>query len=80
MNRRQFTKTTAVVGLIMAMTGSLFAAGGSSKKPNVILIMTDDQGYGDLACLGNSWIDGDVPLIVRIGVGLLESYATTIPC
>ncbi|HUT95756.1 MAG TPA: hypothetical protein VMY37_40250 [Thermoguttaceae bacterium] len=23
---------------------------------------------------------GDVPLIVRIGVGLLESYATTIPC
>lgn len=23
------------------------------KKPNVILIMTDDQGYGDLACHGN---------------------------
>ena len=22
-------------------------------KPNVILIMTDDQGYGDLACHGN---------------------------
>lgn len=24
-----------------------------NKKPNVILIMTDDQGYGDLACHGN---------------------------
>lgn len=24
--------------------------------PNVILIMTDDQGYGDLACHGNTWI------------------------
>ena len=23
------------------------------KKPNVIIIMTDDQGYGDLACHGN---------------------------
>ena len=27
-----------------------------AKRPNVILIMTDDQGYGDLACLGNEFI------------------------
>ena len=27
------------------------------KRPNVILIMTDDQGYGDLACHGNTIID-----------------------
>ena len=26
---------------------------GESSKPNVILIMTDDQGYGDLSCHGN---------------------------
>lgn len=26
------------------------------KKPNVILIMTDDQGYGDLGCLGNPYL------------------------
>ena len=57
MNRPHFIITAAVTGLIMALTGSLFAAGVSSKKPNVILIMTDDQGYGDLACLGNPWID-----------------------
>lgn len=28
----------------------------SEKKPNVILIVTDDQGYGDMACLGNPWL------------------------
>ncbi len=26
------------------------------KKPNVILIITDDQGYGDLGFTGNPWI------------------------
>ena len=25
-----------------------------SDKPNVIVIMTDDQGYGDLSCMGNT--------------------------
>ncbi|NNE90541.1 MAG: arylsulfatase [Verrucomicrobiales bacterium] len=26
---------------------------GAAEKPNVILVMTDDQGYGDLSCHGN---------------------------
>ena len=25
----------------------------ASDKPNVIVVMTDDQGYGDLSCHGN---------------------------
>ena len=34
----------------------LIATADAAKRPNVILVMTDDQGFGDLRCHGNSMI------------------------
>lgn len=28
----------------------------NQSRPNVIVIMTDDQGYGDMSCHGNPWL------------------------
>ena len=43
----------AHVALVLALTATVAAA---AEKPNVIFIMTDDQGYGDLACHGHPFI------------------------
>ena len=61
MQRREFLKTlgagAATLGYAgcKSVNGKLLGA-KTAKKPNVILIITDDQGYGDLACHGNTII------------------------
>ncbi len=42
--------------MVLALLGSVVSVPESAagpSRPNVVLIMTDDQGYGDLACHGN---------------------------
>ena len=46
--------TIFLIALLLAQKDDLHAeAKTDGGKPNVILIMTDDQGYGDMACHGN---------------------------
>ena len=51
------------------------------KSPNIIVIMTDDQGYGDLSCMGST--DVRTPNIDRLaasGVRFTNGYSASPVC
>jgi len=50
---------------------------GDAQKPNLLLILTDDMGYGDLGCYGGK--DIPTPNLDRLaaqGTRFTSAYAT----
>lgn len=50
---RDLMRFTCLVGVLLLAANAAVAQGLAGSKPNIILIITDDQGYGDLSCHGN---------------------------
>jgi arylsulfatase len=55
---------------------SLLAQSGSAKKPNVIVILTDDMGYSDIGCFGSEIKTPHIDRLAAGGISFTHFYNT----
>ena len=71
MNRRQFLSVTAAA--------ATSAPGQSGRRPNVIFIITDDQGYGDVSIHGNDKLrTPNMDRIAREGIQFTQFHSNPV--
>src|SRR5438552_7287718 len=63
--------------LIAALLLGLSAARGAERKPNILIIVADDLGYGELTCQGNPQIPTpQIDSLARNGVRFTSGYVS----
>ncbi len=62
--------------LLYSLSMAPAVAGAQSQRPNIVFILCDDMGWGDLACYGQQYIS--TPNIDRLasqGMQFMQAYA-----
>ncbi|MHC4647562.1 MAG: sulfatase-like hydrolase/transferase [Planctomycetota bacterium] len=79
--RRDFLRILGAGAVAMALPRWLEAEDGARRRPNIVFIIADDLGYGDLGCYGQQKIQ--TPNIDRLaleGMRFTQAYAGSTVC
>jgi len=81
MHRRSFLKSMGALS-VLAVGGTLtHCAQKSQRKPNVIYILADDLGYGDLSCYGQTHFQTpNIDKLAAEGMKFTDHYAGSTVC
>ncbi|MHC4646769.1 MAG: arylsulfatase [Planctomycetota bacterium] len=79
--RRNFLKTIGAGIASLAMPKFVSAWSASLMRPNIVLIVADDLGYGDLGCYGQKKIlTPNIDRLAEEGIRFTQAYAGSTVC
>jgi arylsulfatase A-like enzyme len=67
---------TLLIALLLAALASLHAADAPAKKPNILVILTDDLGFSDIGCYGSEIETPNLDRLAANGVRFSQFYNT----
>ena len=71
----------AVAAVFVGMATPLHAAAGVPQKPNILFILTDDMGYGDIGCYGGKFAPTpNIDRLAREGIRFTQYYSASPIC
>jgi arylsulfatase A-like enzyme len=81
MLRRTATIILATVLSLSALLANVSSAAEAPRKPNIIFILADDLGYGDLGCYGQKQIKTpNIDRLANEGLRFTDAYAGCTVC
>jgi arylsulfatase A-like enzyme len=79
-SRRDFLGS-AVAATALAGAASVPSLSAQARRPNVVFILADDMGWGDLSCYGRpDYVTPHLDRLARQGVRFTEAYAASPVC
>jgi arylsulfatase A-like enzyme len=67
--------------ILLAVNGAVSVAGlQAAERPNIVLIISDDQGIGDVSCYGGDIPTPHIDSIARLGIRFDNGYVAAPAC
>ncbi len=80
-NRFLFSKLVSTISVLAIFSSAFSVSGETSQRPNIVFILADDLGYGDISLFGQKHFETpNIDRIAKEGMRLTQHYSGSTVC